>query len=95
MKRSKTYERRSPEEWRQIAKRSFETKKNLTEFCLDEGIAESTLGYWRKRLRNDLCPAPVPALSFVEVRSEKRTPRWELEVVLPNGTMMRFGGEAA
>lgn len=96
MKREVSQPRRSAEEWRQIVERSNQTDKRLGEFCESEGLVLSTLQYWRKRFRAQVrAGLPAKGLPFVEVRQAKRELRWELEVVLPNGTMMRFGGDGA
>ena len=96
MKREVKQPRRSAGEWRQIVERSKQTDQRLGEFCESEGLVLSTLQYWRKRFRAESrASLPAKRMPFVEVRQAKREPHWELEIVLPNGTMMRFGGDGA
>ena len=92
--------RRSTEEWRRIVERSQRTDKTLAEFCKSEGVALSTLQVWRKRLSNSAVPAQtkpaaVNSLPFVEVSGGVRRSHWEMELVMPNGAMMRIRGEEA
>jgi len=87
--------RRSVEEWRAIVKRSEASGKTQREFCEAESVSHSSLGYWRKKFAAPAALSPRKSEApFIELQNSKRSARWELEVVLPNGTMMRFGGEA-
>ena len=104
MRKNRTRVRCSTEERRRIVNRSYQTEENLKTFCEREGVAFSTLQYWRKRQRDELglVPARLKAesggrspLSFVEVPNGGSSHRWEMELVLPNGSMMRFRGEGA
>ena len=92
--------RRSAEDWGRIVERSQRTDKTLAEFCKSEGVALSTLQLWRKRLSNSAVPARskpaiVNSLPFVEVSGGARRSHWEMELVMPNGAMMRIRGEEA
>ena len=88
---------RSAEEWRRIVERSQRTDKAQAEFCKAEGVALSTLQLWRKRLSNSAAPARTKpssanSLPFVEVSGGVRRSHWEMELVMPNGAMMRIPG---
>ena len=92
--------RRTREEWRQIVERSYRTSQAQPEFCKSEGIGLSTLALWRKRLRTSTVPATtkptkITPLPFVEVSGGSRRSHWEMELVMPNGAMMRIRGEEA
>ena len=93
MERRKYRGRRGVEEWRQVVKRSHETKSSLAAFCEAEGVTASSLHYWRKRFCNEVGSESAPSLPFVELRNEKRASRWQIEVTLPNGGSMRVAGE--
>ena len=87
--------RRSVDEWRAIVIRAEAPGKTQREFCESEGITPSSLDYWRKKFGGrEVVAAPKGSTAFIELQGSKRGLHWELEVVLPNGTMMRFGGEA-
>ncbi len=91
----KESKRRSVDEWRAIVIRAEAPGKTQREFCESEGITPSSLDYWRKKFdARGVVTAAKSKDAFIELRGFKRNAHWELEVVLPNGTMMRFGGDA-
>lgn len=85
--------------------RHRESGLTITDFCKNEGIAESTFYYWRKKLEDkrrpkDFIPLVVKPPTTLSVQSKNSTPEPGntiasddsklLEVVYPNGTRLRL-----
>lgn len=58
-------------------------------FCAQAGVSPSTLGYWRKKLRDE---GSVPA-GFIELARGDEGGRsgWEVELALGDGVVLRLG----
>ena len=93
---------RTAAQWRELIERY--TRSGLTRrvFCAQEGIGESTLGAWQRRLRNTSSPTPETTQEralFAEValqasRDEDAptappAPCWDVELNLGDGICLR------
>ena len=78
--------RRTPKQRQQLLARYHQSQLTQREFAARHGIGYSTLSKWL-RLERDVGPAKV---SFQEVRLPNPTPRWPVEVVSPQGWIVRL-----
>jgi transposase-like protein len=78
--------RRTPEQRQRLVTRFHRSKLTQRDFAARHGIGLSTLNKWL-RLERDVGPAKV---SFQEVRLPTPTPRWPIEVVSPQGWIVRL-----
>jgi transposase-like protein len=78
--------RRTPKQRQQLLARFRQSHMNQKDFAARHGIGLSTLSKWL-RLERDAVPAKV---KFQEVRLPDPTPRWPIEVVSPQGWIVRL-----
>ncbi|MDT0495977.1 hypothetical protein RM530_01170 [Algiphilus sp. W345] len=78
------------EEWAQSG-------QNQAAFCASRGIALSTLGNWRRKLKAGPAAssgAPHQATGFIELTAprapDKESPAWGVELSLGEGTVLRL-----
>jgi transposase-like protein len=89
----------------EIYRRQQESGLSVKDFCANEGIAESTYYYWYKKVRKNssgpdfiplvVSPSPVPSprnypRGSTSVQDHDADDSVLLEVVYPNGTMLRI-----
>ena len=94
---------RTAAQWRELLERYARSGLTRRAFCAQEGIGESTLGAWQRRLRNAASPTPEatqePAL-FTEVSLQPGAPDghdpatpavpcWDVELDLGDGICLR------
>ena len=74
--------------WRERLACQTASGKTIADFCRDEGVGQSTLSYWRKRLGVvDACvgqKSTAVAAPFLDVGRVKAT-RWQQPSALPAG----------
>ncbi len=84
--------------WRSHLERQERSGLSIREYCLREGFSQASLYNWRKRLRaspGHSSPAVVDA-PFLELTHLLASPsaataaRWEMEVTLPGGAVVRL-----
>ena len=78
--------RRTPKQRQRLVTRFHRSRLTQRDFAARHGIGLSTLNKWL-RLERDVGPAKV---SFQEVRLPNPTPRWPIEVVSPQGWIVRL-----
>jgi len=82
---------RSESEWRELISRWEASGQSLREFCREQEIQISSFQRWRQKLAGS-----STARDFVSVRRSTVPPApsasWALELVLPNGCILRFQG---
>ncbi len=84
--------------WRAHLARQERSGLTVREYCLREGFSQASLYNWRKRLRTSPGqPSPVVAdAPFLELThlfappSAAAAPRWEMELTLPGGAVVRL-----
>ena len=90
---------RTAAQWRELIERYNRSGLTRRAFCAQQGIGESTLGAWQRRLRNAAPPTPettqAPAL-FTEVSlrgapdgRDPPAPCWDVELDLGDGICLR------
>jgi hypothetical protein len=82
--------RRTKAQWTEILREFESSGVDSRGFCRREGLALSSFQRWRRRLGS------VAASEFIELvpTSSPSVPSssWSLDVSLPNGVALRFGG---
>ena len=78
--------RRTSAQRQRLVTRFHQSQLTQRDFAARHGIGFSTLSKWL-RLERDVGPAKV---SFQEVRLPNPTPRWPIEVVSPQGWIVRL-----
>ena len=75
--------RRSPDEWQQLITEQAAGQLPIREFCREKGLALSSFGNWKRRLRGK---PPLPAVSrpFVPVAVP---PRSDITVLAGSATV--------
>ena len=81
VRRHKTSEQRQ-----QLLARYHQSQLTQRQFATRHGIGLSTLSKWLRRASNQ----SVPPVKFQEVTLPNPTSRWAVEVVSPNGWVVRF-----
>jgi len=83
--------RRSEAEWRELFARFDESAQTHETFCAEQGVVLSSFIRWWKKLRQS--PRPQAAVVhdpvFVELASEHE-PRWDVELQLGAGVVLRL-----
>ena len=80
------HHRRTPKQRHRLVRRFHRSRLTQRVFAARHGIGYSTLSKWL-RLERDAVPAKV---QFQEVRLPNPTPRWPIEVVSPQGWIVRL-----
>lgn len=81
--------RRSSKEWESIVRKQESSGLSSRAFCKREGLSAESFRRWRKKLSKE------SSSEFVELSpalAAAPTPRWECELVLPNGVFVRLRG---
>jgi len=78
--------RRTPKQRQRLLTRFHRSRLTQRDFANRHGVGLSTLNKWL-RLERDAGPAKV---KFQEVRLPNPTPRWPIEVVSPQGWIVRL-----
>lgn len=83
--------RRSAEQWTEVLRRFTSSGLGVREFCRREGIAQSSLQRWRRRL------GPTAPPNFVELSpaandTASSPTSWSLDIELPDGIHLQFRG---
>ena len=78
--------RRTSEQRQRLVTRFHRSQLTQRDFAARHGIGLSTLSKW-VRLERDAVPAKV---KFQELRLPNPTPRWPIEVVSPQGWIVRL-----
>ena len=78
--------RKTSEQRQRLLTRFHQSQLTQRDFAARHGVGLSTLSKWL-RLERDVGPAKV---SFQEVRLPTPTPRWPIEVVSPQGWIVRL-----
>ena len=81
----------SPEQRQQFLADFHQSKVNQTEFANTHGIGLSTLHKWLRQERN----TPPAKVKFQEIRVPAPASRWPVEVVSPQGWIVRIENGAA
>lgn len=67
---SKTYTRRTPEQWQAVVEQWQQSGQSARQFCQDQDVGYASFCQWRKRF--DSMPAgasPSPDASFIDLAS--------------------------
>ena len=89
---------RSPEQWQTLLERHQESGLSQREFCRRESISLSTFSHNYRKVQNRTpafieLQAPAEAqLAEVDAPLVAQENHWSVEVVLPNGSILRFHG---
>ena len=90
-KQESVRKRGSALQWSDLLQRYESSGLTQEKFCLRHGLALSSFQRWRRRLR-----ARRATADFVEIVSASNAApppaTWSLEVSLPGGVSLRFGG---
>jgi len=92
---------RTPEQWQQIFKQHAASGLQIALFCKQQKLNTSSFYAWRKRLASNLlCPTVTDTLKptknndndWVNIMPEQvaPSPRWDIELALPNGVVLRM-----
>ncbi len=90
-KRRRSYQKRSPEQWRQLVADQRLSGQSVRGFALSRGISEASLGNWSRRLRcggrSELAEAQgaapgdgVGAGGFIELVAERQPMPIDVEI---------------
>jgi transposase-like protein len=77
---------RNRAEWAELTARWRQSGLLATEFARREGLNPNTFAYWRSQLRHK----PVTDAPFALVRVRTSLPAAPLELVLPDGLLLRI-----
>jgi transposase-like protein len=85
--------RRSREEWERLMAEYEAGEVSQRAFCAEHGLAYSSFGYWRKRLRGAVAAGDRPMPALVELpawcgMAVEPSP-WRLELELGEGMVLR------
>lgn len=83
--------RRSVEQWTEILRRFDSSSLGVRQFCRREGIAQSSLQRWRRRL-GPTAPPKFVELSPAARKTAASPTSWSLEIQLPDGIRLQFRG---
>ena len=78
--------RKTSEQRQQLLARYHQSQSTQRDFAARHGIGLSTLSKWLRRESKQR----LPAVQFQEVTLPNPTPRWAVEVVSPQGWIVRF-----
>jgi len=85
--------RRSREEWERLMIEYEAGEVSQRVFCAQRGLAYSSFGYWRKRLRGALPAGARSMPALVELSAVPRLtvepPSWRIELELGEGIVLR------
>ncbi len=92
------YVRRSESDWRALIEEWTQSGQSQEAFCRTRGLALSSLGHWRRKLKDEstALPGSPPreAAGFIELTapraSERESPAWDVELSLGEGTVLRL-----
>ncbi|MDQ3126711.1 MAG: IS66 family insertion sequence element accessory protein TnpB [Pseudomonadota bacterium] len=83
--------------WAAHLERQERSGLSVREYCGREGFSQGSFYNWRKRLASSPEPASpaLPPSAFVELTHlfappRVETPRWEMELALPGGAVVRL-----
>ena len=89
--------KRSASEWRALVKAYGKRACTRAEFCRQQGVAESTLDWWRRKLetrsvkRASSSVVGTPSLDFIDLTlSRVESPAWDVELDLGAGMVLRL-----
>ena len=88
--------RRSEYAWRELVVRFEQSGQTREQFCVDQGLALSTFGRWRQRLRLAVQEEATRSADavFVELATEEAlasaAPTWDVELQLGADVVLRL-----
>ena len=84
--------RRSTDEWRELLGQFECSGQTQEQFCAAHDLALSTFSRWREKLRGAAMDEPVASREamFVELASEQLEQRWDMELDLGAGVVLRL-----
>lgn len=89
--------RRSASEWQQVLDACDASSLSQAAFCRQQGLALSTLQYWKRRLRDEqAAPASAAVIDLGVLRSSSddapaaTPPGWSLELLLGHWLSLRL-----
>ena len=85
--------RRTLDEWRELLDCFEQSGQTREQFCSDHGLALSTFGRWRKRLRRQAAPSPKRSSDALFVELPQDVPAsqpWDVELQLGAGVYLRL-----
>lgn len=84
--------RRSEHEWRELLARFEQSGQTQEQFCADQDLVLSSFTRWRQKLRSASQGQPTAAAEalFVELSSESAEQRWDVELELGAGVVLRL-----
>jgi len=90
---TETTGRKSSAQWRTLMQAYESSDLSQREFCRQQGVAYSTFGYWRSRLRSTDRPQEAHGGSLVELtamRASDDAAPWRVEIDLGGGVKLRL-----
>jgi len=92
------YVRRSESDWRRLIEEWAQSGQSQEAFCRTRGLALSSLGHWRRKLKGESAASPGSppreAAGFIELTapraSDNESPAWDVELSLGEGTVLRL-----
>ncbi len=91
---------RTPEQWQQIFEQHAASGLQIATFCKQQKLNTSSFYAWRKRLaKHSLCPSVADKNESIESQADwvdiipeqvASTSRWDIELALPNGVVLRM-----
>ena len=84
--------RRSEDEWRELLAQFERSGQTQEQFCTDHDLVLSTFARWRHNLSERAMDEPIAerGAMFVELASEHPEQRWDLELDLGAGMVLRL-----
>lgn len=83
--------RRSREAWAELMAAYEASDCTQRAFCAEHGLAYSTFGYWRRRLRREETgDDQAPTLVELPVLAGSEAGRWRVELDLGEGLVLRL-----
>lgn len=79
-------QRRTPKQRQQLLARFHKSQMTQEAFAARHGIGVSTLGKWLQRAKQK----SLPPVKFREVTLPDPVPRWPIEVISPQGWIVRL-----
>ncbi len=102
MATKRTTPRRSAAEWRQLIEAQAASGLSRRAFCERHGLAVSTFGYWKRKLRQAgpaleaegqgqaSAPGWLEVTGLLEAAASPATGRWQIELDLGHGLCLRL-----
>lgn len=88
--------RRTKAQWQHLIDSYQHSQLTVNAFCAQQDISPATFYLWRKKLLSRVKPTPLtdqssPWLVVDMPKEQRQEDRWQMELCLPGGAVLRFG----